>query len=254
MNTYTGVASKEAPKPDAPPSEEEFFRAPVARVPVAAGMNRFVWDMRGAGAKEFPNLIMWAASTRGPVAPPGTYQVRLTVGPDVQTQSFAVARHPGIAGVTDADLLEQFALASKIRDRVTAANEAVIRIRAVKDQVAERVKQWAATQKDKKVSPAAAQGEALTKKLTEIEGEIYQHRNRSSQDPLNYPIRLNNKLAALQGVVEAGDGRPTTQSYAVFAELAAALDVQLEKLAAVLKADLPLFNREIAKKKLEAVK
>lgn len=254
VNTYTGVAPKETPKADAPPSEEEFSRAPVARVPVAAGMNRFVWDLRYAGAKDFPGMIMWAASTRGPLAPPGTYQVRVTAGPDVQTQSFAVARHPGVAGVTDADLVEQFALASKIRDKVTAANEAVIRIRTVKDQVAERVKQWTATQKDKKLSPAAALGEALTKKLTDIEGEIYQHRNRSSQDPLNYPIKLNNKLAALQGVVEAGDGRPTTQSYAVFAELAAALDAQLAKLDAVLKADLAAFNREIAKKKIQAIK
>jgi hypothetical protein len=96
-------------------------------------------------------------------------------------------------------------------------------------------------------------GDALTEKLTAIEGEIYQYRNRSSQDPLNYPIKLNNKLAALQGVVEGGDGRPTEQSYAVFKELSSRLDAELAKLDAVLGADLPPFNKEIAAKKLEPV-
>ena len=78
--------------------------------------------------------------------------------------------------------------------------------------------------------------QALTDKLTAVEGEIYQYRNRSSQDPLNYPIRLNNKLAALQGIVESGDYKPTDQSYAVFKELSARLDQQLARLEAIAKA------------------
>ena len=119
--------------------------------------------------------------------------------------------------------------------------------------IGDRMKQWGATQKDKKVPKAAALGDALAAKLTAIEGEIYQYRNRSSQDPLNYPIRLNNKLAALQGVVEGGDGRPTEQSYTVFKELSSRLDAELAKLDAVLKTDLPPFNKEIAAKKLKPV-
>ena len=254
VNSFSGVPAKEGDKPAGPPPEGEFFRAPAAAVAVKAGMNRFVWDMRYAGAKDFPNMILWAGSTRGPLAPPGTYRVRLTAAGETQTQSFAISRNPNTPGITDADLVEQFTLALQIRDKVTQANEAVIRIRAVKDQVAGRVKQWAATQKDRKLSQAAMLGNALTEKLTAIEGEIYQYRNRSSQDPLNYPIKLNNKLAALQGVVEGGDGRPTQQSYTVFKELSSQLDAELAKLDAALKADLPVFNREIAKKKIEAVK
>jgi hypothetical protein len=254
VNSYAGTAPKEGEKPASPPSEEEFFRAPAARVAVKAGMNRFVWDMRYAGAKDFPNMILWAASTRGPLAPPGDYQVRLTASGETKTQSFTISRNPNTPGVTDADLSEQFALALQIRDRVTQANEAVIRIRAIKDQVGDRVRQWAATQKDRKPSRAAMLGEALAAKLTAIEGEVYQYRNRSSQDPLNYPIKLNNKLAALQGVVEGGDGKPTQQSYAVFKELSGRLDAELAKLDVVMKADLPPFNTEIAKKKIAAVK
>jgi hypothetical protein len=254
VNGYSGVPVKEGDKPAAPPSEEEFFRAPAARVAVKAGMNRFVWDMRCANAKDFPNMILWAGSTRGPMAPPATYQVRLTAAGQTLTQSFAIARNPNTPGVTNADLAEQFALALQIRDRVTQANETVIRIRSVKDQVADRVKQWVATQKDRKPSKAAMLGDALAAKLTAIEGEIYQYRNRSSQDPLNYPIKLNNKLAALQGVVDSGDGKPTQQSYAVFKELSGRLDAEIAKLDAVLKNDLPPFNAEIARKKIEAVK
>jgi hypothetical protein len=216
-------------------------------------MNRFTWDMRAANARDFPNMILWAGSTRGPLVPPGTYQVRLTVAGGTQTRSFSITRNQTVAGVTDADLVEQFTLASQVRDKVTLANDTVVRTRGLKDQIADRMKQWAATQRDRKLSKAAMQGDALTEKLTAVEGEIYQYRNRSSQDPLNYPIKLNNKLAALQGVIEAGDGRPTAQSYVVFKELSGRLDAELAKLDGLLKTDLPQFNKEIARKKLTPV-
>ena len=88
-----------------------------------------------------------------------------------------------------------------------------------------------------------AQG--LIDKLTDVEGEIYQHRLRSGQDPLNYPIRLNNKLAALQGVVESGDYRPTDQSYAVFKELSGRLDKELSRLDALVKSELATVNKAL---------
>ena len=217
-------------------------------------MNRFVWDMRYAGAKDFPNMILWAGSTRGPAGAAGHLPgAPDRVGRDADAVVHDLAELRTLPGVTDADLAEQFTLALQIRDKVTQANEAVIRIRSVKDQVADRVKQWAATQKDRKLSKAACSATRSTAKLTAIEGEIYQYRNQSSQDPLNYPIKLNNKLAALQGVVEGGDGKPTQQSYAVFKELSGRLDAELAKLDAALKADLPPFNKEIATKKLKPV-
>jgi hypothetical protein len=254
VNTCTGVAEKEGAKPAAPPSEEESFRPPAARVAVKAGMNRFVWDMRYASAKDFPGMILWAGSTRGPLAPPGTYQVRLTAAGETKTQSFTISRNPNAPGLTDADLREQFSLAIQVRDRVTQANEAVIRIRDLKTQVSERVAAVRAKEKGRNASLAVLEGEALADKLTKVEGEIYQYRNQSSQDPLNYPIKLNNKLAALQGVIEAGDGKPTEQSHAVFKELSGRLDEQLAKLDAIVKTDVPALNKEFAKRKIESVK
>jgi hypothetical protein len=129
---------------------------------------------------------------------------------------------------------------------VTAANTTVLRIRDLKDQIADRMQKA----NDAKIKAA---GEALTEKLTSVEGEIYQYRNRSGQDPLNFPIKLNNKLAALQGIVEAGDYRPTDQSYAVFKDLSAQLDAQFAKLDALVKVDLAAFNAMLARKKLPPV-
>jgi hypothetical protein len=189
---------------------------------------------------------MRAASVRGPIGAPGQYSARLKVGDKTQTQTFRIVRHP-LGSATDADLAEQFALATQITQRVSDANRAVIRIRHLKDQVKDR----ASKTKDKKIGEAGA---ALEAKLTDIEGEIYQHRNRSNQDPLNYPIKLNNKLAALQGVVEGGDARPTEQSYAVFKDLSARLDTQIARLDTAVRTDVETFNRLLRGKKLEPVK
>jgi photosystem II stability/assembly factor-like uncharacterized protein len=220
---------------------------PPARVGVAAGMNRFTWDMRYPNARDFPGLIMWAASTRGPIAPPGRYQVRLSANGVTKTQEFSIVRNTRLTSATDADLQAQFALAKQINDRVSTANEAVLRIRSLKEQLADRIGQ--ATDQPLKTS-----AQTLTDKLTSVEGEIYQYRNRSNQDPLNYPIRLNNKLAALQGVVESGDARPTDQAYEVFRELSARLDKELGRLDSLVNTDLAAINKVLADQKLEPIK
>jgi photosystem II stability/assembly factor-like uncharacterized protein len=231
----------------ATPAEEGGGRGgPPARVSARQGMNRFTWDMRYPDARTFPGMILWAASTRGPVAPPGRYQVKLTANGVTKTQDVEIRRNAAVTTVTDADLLEQFKLAKQISDKVTAANDAVIRIRQMKDQIADRVAKAA----DDKMKQA---GTVLAERLTEVEGEMYQHRNRSSQDPLNYPIRLNNKLAALQGTVESGDYKPTDQSYAVFKELSGRLDKEFARLESILNTDVAAFNTLLAGAKLPPI-
>ena len=232
-----------------PEEEEEGGRrgGPPARVSARQGMNRFTWDMRYPNARDFPGMILWSGNVRGPQAPPGKYRAQLTAGGVTKTQEFEIRRNAAVPGVTDADLQEQFKLAKQISDKITAANDTVVRIRNIKTQIADRIGKTT----DPKIKSA---GEALTTKLTDVEGEIYQHRNRSSQDPLNYPIRLNNKLAALQGTVESGDARPTDQSYAVFKELSGRLDKEFARLDALMKSDLPAFNTMLTAAKLEPIK
>ena len=255
VNTFAGEPQKEKPAPEAaPPVEEEGPRRPAPRVTTRAGMNRFTWDMRYGSAKDFPGLIMWSGSVRGPIAPPGAYQVRLTAGTDSKTQSFTIVRNPTIAGLTDADLQEQFTLARQINQRVGQANEAVTRIRDLKKQLGERLDALKAKEKGQSASVTRLNTEAFINKLTIVEGEIYQYRNQSSQDPLNFPIKLNNKLAALQGIVESGDGKPTQPSYEVFKLLDGQLAEQLARLDAIVKNDISALNKDLVKKKLEVVK
>jgi hypothetical protein len=81
-----------------------------------------------------------------------------------------------------------------------------------------------------KISAFASATKLFVDRLTAIESEIYQVKNQSGQDPLNYPIRLNNKIAALSGVVGGTDAKPTSQSYTVFNDLSAQLDRQLSAM------------------------
>src|SRR5205085_8852545 len=119
IKTFTG---KPLPAPAvnaAPPAPPQDGARPAPPpVPVKQGLNRFVWDTRYPDARDFDGLIMWAGSVRGPAAPPGTYQVTLTAAGATRTQTFAIVRSPRIAA-TDADLREQFALASQISEKVS---------------------------------------------------------------------------------------------------------------------------------------
>jgi photosystem II stability/assembly factor-like uncharacterized protein len=223
---------------------------PAARkLPAKAGMNRFAWNLRHTDATRFKNLIMWAGNTQGPRATPGTYQVRLTVGGQTLTEPLEVRKDPRLAA-TQADLDAQLALSLQVRDKLTETHDAIARIRSVRDQVAAAADRAKAGGKDQKVKDAA---EALKKKLTAVEEALYQTKNQSSQDPLNYPIRLNNKLAALGGAVAMGDGAPTAQAKEVYQELAGRIDVELKTLKDVLATDLPAFNKLVGEEGVPAV-
>jgi hypothetical protein len=182
--------------------------------------------------------------------------VRLSVNGQVLTEKFNVEKDPRIDSVTIADLAEQFKLALQIRDKTTEANEMVIAIRELKKQMDDRLKQSQLKQNQGNQDQDAALKTALDRfrdKLSAVEEEVYQVRNRSGQDPLNFPIQLNNKLAALERVVETGDGKPISSSYTVFKELSDLLAVQKGKLDAALKTDLPAVNKTLADKGLKAL-
>jgi photosystem II stability/assembly factor-like uncharacterized protein len=213
----------------------------------AAGHNRVEWDLRYPGATMFPGLILRSANPgHGPWAVPGRYQVRVTADGRSQTRPLELRINPNLEHVTVADLQAQFALASEIREKTSAANDAVVKIRAIREQVSDRLA------KDK--DPALARpGSALLARLSAVEEQLYQVRNRSAKDPLNYPVKLNNRLAALQRVVENADARPTDQTRAVLDTLSAELQAQLARLEAAVATDLPALNKALAARKLAAI-
>ena len=212
---------------------------------MTAGLNRVTWNLDYAAATTFPGMILWGASTAGPAALPGDYQVRLTVDGKSQTQPLTISRHP-LRNVGDADLKEQFELAIQIRDKVTEANNAVIEIRRVKQQLVDRL----GKSSDPQLKEA---GERLIESLSAVEEEIYQVRNQSGQDPLNFPIKINNRLASLLSVVNRGDGKPIASVYPIFKDLTAELKVQTDRLRQLLTTDLSAFNQQLRTQNLEPI-
>jgi hypothetical protein len=212
----------------------------LSRDSLRAGLNRYTWNGRYPDATTFPGLIMWAGSVTGPLAPPGRYQVRLSVGAWNQTRSFRLLPDPRSRS-TPADYAAQFALLVRIRDRLSDANAAVIRIRDLRDQLDGVLRRATGAAADS-LRPVVT---SLRGRLSAIEEEIYQVRNRSNQDPLNYPIKLNNRIAALAGVVANSDTRPTDQSLQVFDMLSAALETQLAALRQIVDQEVPAFNARV---------
>ena len=201
----------------------------------AQGINEFKWDLRYKGATSFDGMIIWSARpTRGPKAPLGEYQVRVTVGDEQATTSFNIHMNPNFKGITQADLDEQFKLASDIRDKTSETNEAVIHIRKMRNVIKET--------KNEEILKLA---EPFISGITAIEKELYQVKNQSGQDPLNFPIKLNNRFASLRRSVENGDARPTDGAYKVFEELKLELHGHMTALNTLKEKHLSNINQKM---------
>jgi hypothetical protein len=250
IRTYSSKADSTG-APAAPAGEDFFGPPPPQRVQNKRGVNTFQWNLRYPDASTFPGMILWAANVTGPLVPPGTYKVRMTVaGKPIATETFKVLPDPRIKASL-ADWQEQARVALQIRDRFSEANDGVKEIRRVKAELADRQAKMPAAQQ----SAYAAMSAAFNSALSEVEDSLYQTKNRSGQDPLNYPIRLNNRIGALMGVVSSADGRPTQQTYDVYTVLKTELTKDLSNLRKVMSANLPKINamlRAAGLKEIEA--
>jgi photosystem II stability/assembly factor-like uncharacterized protein len=237
--------SPSGPTPGAPPEGGGGGAGAAAQTaPMNTGLNRFTWDLNSTPVVSFPGMILWGATQNGPMVLPGVYTVRLTADGVAQTQPFTIAKHP-LRPVSDADLEYQWNLASRIRDKVNEANLSVIKIRRLKGDIASRVKD-----SPKEVQEAGAK---LTQSLAVVEEAIYQVRNQSGQDPLNFPIKTNNRLASLLRVTVTGEGRPTGNVEAILDELIKELAGHTDRLDKTLATDLPAFNRMLTRIKREPI-
>ena len=182
---------------------------------VKEGSNEFNWNLRLESAEGFDGLIMWAANLRGPKVIPGQYKVRMTLDGMTQEESFKVLADPRYES-TQVDLEEQFDFLVGVRDKLTETHQTIKLIRFYRAEMDSMAK------KPKNLKLILAE-------MDEIEKTLYQTQNKSGQDPLNFPIRLNNKLAHLSSVVGNGDYRPTDQSEEVKVELVTKIDAQLTR-------------------------
>lgn len=214
---------------------------------VTAGTHRFTWDLEYPGATVFPGLIMrYAYPQAGPYAPPGKYIVRLTVDGQSQSQTLQVDPDPRLTNITDADMQQQFALAMQLRDATDIANRTVIQIRAIDAQI----EKCLAGANDPALS---AEAQSVRSRLDESEEQLYQVKNRSPRDTLNYPIKLNNQLATLEYMVDIGDHKPTEQDYVVYKQLKESLDQIIGRVDSVLSRDLKTLNDALGAHHLQTV-
>ncbi|MCC6772965.1 MAG: glycosyl hydrolase, partial [Gemmatimonadaceae bacterium] len=234
-------------KPDSTRAAGGGRRGGTTYLPKEAGLQRLQWDLRTEGIASFPGMILWGAGTSGPAVPPGRYTARLTVDGRRLTAPIVVKRNPWITDVTDADLVAQYRFGRQVRDKATEANRAVIAIRNTKRQLDDRYKRAA---NDAALKSA---GETLRANASGVEENVYQVRNQSGQDPLNFPIKVNNRLANLLYMAERGDGRPTTNMPEIFGILGTELKGYTTTLEQVWKNDLAAVNKELARLNLPAI-
>jgi len=187
---------------------------------ISKGLNTYTWNLRYPGATEFEGMIIWSAKpSLGPIAPPGIYEVQLTINDLVHKTSIEVKKDPR-TDISDEIIQKQFKFAMEIMNQTDIANKSVIEIRELKEKL----------KKHKNSLKNLRKINDLISNLEKIESSIYQVKNQSGQDPLNFPIKVNNRLAYLRKSVESGDGIPTLGSLEVFNLLKEELSVYIGEL------------------------
>ncbi len=219
------------------------------RVPAESGMNRFDWDMRYADARKVPGDKTTEDSLRGPLAPPGSYGVRLTVGDQSQVQTFDMVKDPRVSA-TQEDFDMQFELLIRIRDKLSETHDNINRLRSARTQVEEWANRARGTAAEEAISSAS---ESLKDKLGEVESALIQTEYKGARDRLHLPIKWNAKLAGLKPVVAAADFRPPKQAYDVLAEYTEALDGHFQVLEQVLDTDLDEFQNLLAELEVPSI-
>ncbi len=224
-------------------------KAAEQRVPAEAGTNRFIWHMHYPDAHKIPGDKLMADKGGGPMAPPGTYQVRLEVAGDSQTQTFTLLKDPRVAA-SQADFEAQFALIIKIRDKLSEIHDCVNKLRSIRQQVDEWVSRATGHAAAEAVTQAAG---ALEEKLAAIEGTLTQVEYKGARDRLNLPAKLNAKLAELTNVVAAADFAPPQQAHHVFHDFTGRIDPQLQRFEEVVEQDVSAFEHLVLELGIPAI-
>ena len=219
-------------------------------LPAARGLNRYVWDLRYPDATRVPGAVYWGGGLSGPKVVPGNYRAVLSVdGKPAASVKFEVVADPRYT-VTQEALQKQFDFLMQVHKKLDETNKAILKIRKVRGQVKGYLARLKGYDKLDTLRKTAA---PLLKKLTEIENRLIQTRSHASEDPLNYPVKLNNKLTELASAAGSSYNAPTRQEGELFVELSQKVDRQLDRLHALLEGPLQQFNGLVKKLKVPPV-
>jgi len=213
---------------------------------VKKGTNQFVWNMTYDGADRFPGMILWWASLQGPRAIPGNYKVTLNVNGEAMSSPFTILADPRSES-TLADMKNQFDFIKDVNKTMDDAHKSIKKIRSINEKLSAFQAQYKGNDSVKDLVEKATE---LKDKFSEIEKALYQTKNRSGQDPLNFPIRLTNKLGHLNSLVSMGDFAPTVQDIAVKNELTKAIDKELSAFNNLVDNEIKAFNAAFNAKNL----
>ena len=213
-----------------------------------AGMNQFVWDMMYPPAEKLDGLILWNGNVEGPKVAPGKYHARIRFDKDSVDVSFVIKGDPNYA-MTEKDYDDQVGMLLQIRDKFSEVQKAIKNIRSIRTQITDFTAR-VDLKNNKEIKQAA---DSINKQITTIEEALYQTKSKSGQDVLNFPIRLNDKIAGLYDVAASGYNPPSKQVIEAFADLSAQADEQLNKLKKVMNDDLTSFNKLIHDKQLPVI-
>ncbi len=208
------------------------------KLKVEKGGNTHVWDTRGKGAEKLKGMIFWWANFNGAKAVPGTYKVSLNVNGSEQSEQFEILPDPR-AEVSVADMQKQHDFISDINSTIDRAHKSIKKIRKINSQLDAFTKQYKDNEQTKDLVEKANK---MKEDFEEIEKALYQTKNRSNQDPLNFPIRLTNKLGHLNSLVSIDDFPPTDQDVAVKNELSAKIKSELTAFDALVDKEIKEFN------------
>ncbi|MDT7827778.1 glycosyl hydrolase [Pricia sp. S334] len=210
------------------------------KLEVKKGGNTHVWDTRSKGAEKLDGMILWWANLDGAKAVPGNYKVSLSVNGTAESQDFKIVPDPRAEASVE-DMQKQFDFVSEVNATVDRAHQSIKKIRKINEKLETFVKQH---QDDDRVEALVEKAKKMKGKFGEVEKALYQTKNRSRQDPLNFPIKLTNKLAHLNSLVTLDDFPPTDQDWAVKSELTAKINAQLKAFDQMADEELDAFNDE----------
>jgi hypothetical protein len=216
------------------------------KLDLKAGGQTINWDMRYPDGVKVPGMILWWAGAGGPMALPGDYRVAFSYGEREQVRDFIIKADPRVQA-SEEDRLAQFTFMKEVQDKASEAHQTIIDLRKLRDQIKDfqdRVEDDGLT----------ARGQAIVDSLTAIEETLYQTQNKSGQDPLNFPIRLTNKLAHLNSLAGIGTFRPTASAYEVKNELTEQIDAELEKYRRIVAEEVPAYNQMILERKVDVIR
>lgn len=213
------------------------------------GNNLFYWDMMYTGADSVKGMILWWASLNGPMALPDTYKVKLLVNGKIKEQNFSIVKKPN-SEASNTDLKEQFNFINSINAKMTEIHKALKNVKKVRTQVSTLKKSITDKKKHKALLDFASK---LVKDMGVIENNLYQTKSKSGQDPLNFPIKLNNKLGHLNSLTRIGDYKPTDQSIAFKNDITKEIDIQLSKLYTLFNNEVKELNTKVKESQIDFI-